>query len=493
MEKRQVCIIAGAGPAGLTAAACLLRHTGVQPIVAEATGAIGGISQTVRHEDLRMDIGGHRFFSRSPWVREFWRELLPYRASEGRPLEKMLRRPRVSRIYFRGHMLPYPLRPSMEILKALGVRDTLRVAGGYIAARLHPRKVRSLEDYYVNCFGRPLYSMFFEGYTRKVWGEHPSALSSQWGSQRVKGLSLSGLVADMWRKFWRRRGNVHTSLIEEFDYPALGPGQLWEKLAGSLEAEGAQIHIQTQVSRVHTHAGKVCGVTLRDAGGERYVECDYFFSSIPVSHLLPMIEGLDIPTDVMDAARSLPYRNFRVLGLLVPKTLLAVPEPKDNWIYIQDERVKLGRLQVFPNWSEHLQPSRPDSLWLGLEYFCSDTDPLWKMDDEAFADIALKELILLGILNEGASVRGLVSKSMRMPRAYPAYSGSYSQMGQIRGVLDSIQGLFCIGRNGQHRYNNMDHSMLTAMEAARCVERGEHDRSRVWDVNTEEDYHEAES
>lgn len=481
-EKQKQVVIAGGGPAGLTAAHLLQGEAQVS--LYEKSEMLGGISRTVAHHGNHIDIGGHRFFSKSSRVNDFWREVMP----------GMLTRPRVSRIYFLRRFFDYPVRLTPATLRRLGFKRTLRAGIGYIKSMLRKRPELSLEDFYINRFGRPLYETFFEGFTEKVWGKHPSQLSADWGAQRVKGLSLWGLVKDFVSKRmpWSSRREVETSLIERFKYPPLGPGQLWETVGAQALEAGAKVELNTGVERIHLERGRVVGVTVRGADGvARRVECDEFISSMPVSELIAALDGIDVPEDVRRVAAALPYRDFITVGLLVNRLKIKSENGRglipDTWIYVQDSDVRLGRIQVFNNWSPRMVADPERHVWLGLEYFCNEGDELWEMTDDEMIQLAAAELAKIGII-DSSEVTDAVR--IRMPKAYPAYFGSYGEFDKVRAFLDTIPNLWCVGRNGQHRYNNMDHSMLTAMEAADRIAAGDTDKAPLWNVNTDAAYHE---
>lgn len=488
-------IIAGAGPAGLTAALELLRQTEIVPEIHEESAFIGGISRTARYKGNRMDIGGHRFFSKEDAVTRWWEEILPLESPDGpdpaRTDEVMLLRPRISRIYFLRKFFDYPVSLKKETLAGMGLWRTLKVGFGYLRARLFKLPETSLENFYINRFGRPLYEMFFEDYTEKVWGIHPSKLGADWGSQRVKGLSITAVLADMLARAMHRQRSaekVQTSLIEQFVYPKFGPGQLWEKVADKVREGGGSIALESCVKRINVRGNRVVSVVVAAADGtERERPCDWFLSSMPVKDLVAALRGIDIPSGVAAAAAALPYRDFITVGLCLDKTKV-LRELPDTWIYIQERDVRLGRLQVFNNWSPYLVADAEHTLWMGLEYFCTEGDALWEMSDADFIAMATAELEKIGLVESGA-VRDACRLKVR--KAYPAYYGSYAQMEEIRNFLDSIENLWCIGRNGQHRYNNMDHSMMTAMECVRSIREGLADKSAVWNVNTDEAYHES--
>lgn len=503
-------VIIGAGPAGLTAAHELLEKSSDWKItILEESDVIGGISRTVVHGANRIDIGGHRFFSKSKEVNDLWAKLMPVQGAPskddlllsrecrtefgGPDPEKedrvMLRRHRVSRIYYLRHFFDYPISIKPATFIAMGLVRTWKAGWSYIYSAFFKRQEKSLEDFYINRFGRVLYSMFFEDYTEKLWGVHPSKISPEWGAQRVKGLSLWKALVNI---FIPKGGKKETSLIEEFIYPKKGPGQLWEMLAADLQSRGVGLKMNAKVVSLAVVEGRVSSVTL--ASGET-ITCDAVFSSMPVKDLVAAI-GAAAPRNVSEIAAELPYRDFITVGLLVDKLAIKnktklktvnniVP---DTWIYVQERDVRMGRIQIFNNWSPYMVDDVEKHVWIGLEYFCTEGDAFWTMDDKKFTDMAIKELRQIGVLGEDEPVRDSVR--IKIKKAYPAYFGSYSEFDKVRAYLDTVSNLYCIGRNGQHRYNNMDHSMLCGIEAARALVNGS-DKIDVWNVNTEEEYHES--
>ncbi len=502
-------IVIGAGPAGLTAAYELRRRSNDwRIIVLEESAEIGGISRTVVHDGCRIDIGGHRFFSQSSRINEIWDQVMPLqgkpakddiildracRLSPGGPDPEtedvvMLSRHRVSRIYYLRHFFDYPISVKPATFLSMGFVRTAKAGCSYLYSAFFKRPERSLEDFYINRFGKVLYSMFFEDYTRKIWGVQPSEISPEWGAQRVKGLSLGKALLSV---FIPQREQRETSLIEEFSYPKRGPGQFWETLAARLQDEGVEIRMNACVTGVETNREKVSAVVLSD--GSR-ISCDAVFSSMPVKDLVAAFEA--VPDDVAHIAANLPYRDFITVGLLVDKLAIKnttrsktirdiVP---DTWIYVQERDVRMGRIQIFNNWSPYMVDDVTKHVWIGLEYFCTEGDELWTMSDTAFVGMATEELRKIGVLDEKEPVHKSIR--IKVKKAYPAYFGTYAEFGKVREWLDGFPNLYCIGRNGQHRYNNMDHSMMCGIEAVRAL-LGETDRHSVWNVNTEKDYHEA--
>ena len=502
-------VVIGAGPAGLTAAHELIKHsTEWNVVVLEETSYIGGISRTAVCGDCRIDIGGHRFFSKSKEVNDLWAEIMPIQGKpskddillsrkchveQGGPDPEnvdrvMLRRHRVSRIYYLRHFFNYPISIKLATFLAMGFVRTWKAGWSYLYSAFFKRKEKSLEDFYINRFGKVLYQMFFEDYTEKLWGIHPSKIDPSWGAQRVKGLSLWKALLNI---FIPKGGKKETSLIEEFIYPKRGPGQLWETLADFLRNEGGEIRLNARVVALEGTDNCVKAVKLED--GSR-IECDAVFSSMPVKDLVAAMASA--PEPVARIAAELPYRDFITVGLLVDRLKIRngtklktindiVP---DTWIYVQERDVRMGRIQIFNNWSPYMVDDVTKHVWVGLEYFCTEGDWMWKMDDEEFIELATRELCQIGVLDENEPIRKSIR--IKVKKAYPAYFGSYSEFGTVRKWLDGFTNLYCIGRNGQHRYNNMDHSMLCGIEAVRSLLNGT-DKTAVWNVNTEEEYHEG--
>ena len=509
-------VILGAGPAGLTAAYLLLKETGIRPLVLEQEAQVGGLSRTVVFQGNRMDLGGHRFFSKDGDVLALWQALMPL---QGRPAwddlrlsrqalldtqgpdpevqdRVMLRRRRVSRIFYLRRFFDYPITMKPRTFASLGLGRTVMAGAGYLYSAARKRPEHTLEDFMINRFGAPLYHMFFEDYTFKLWGRHPSQIDASWGAQRIRGLNLLKTLRNMVQKaLGQKTKEVETSLIEEFLYPKLGPGQLWETMAGEIEAMGGVILTNTQVTGLLAQGGRVTRVLARREGREEAFDADYVLSSIPVKDLMAAISPPP-PPEVASIARELPYRDFITVGLLVRELKLTnrtrIPtlhgRVPDCWIYIQERNVRMGRLQIFNNWSPYLVKDPENTMFLGLEYFCNEGDDLWSKSTQDMVAYAVEELRGMGILDPDKVLDGT---SLRVPKAYPAYFGSYADFGKVRAWLDGFDNLFCIGRNGQHRYNNMDHSMVCAMRAVEALKTGSRDKSPVWEVNTEESYHEA--
>ncbi len=519
---QKIALIIGAGPAGLTAALDFLRKSDIRPVVLEASQEIGGISRTIRYKGNRMDIGGHRFFSKSDRVMQWWMDLLPpvtddashtkisYRnkhltldptgtQATGDPDLVMLVRPRKSRIYFLRRFFEYPITLTGSTLRNMGLTRTAKVGTSYLLTKVNQRKPeKSLEDFLINRFGRQLYLTFFKSYTEKVWGVRCDQISAEWGAQRIKGLSLSSAVAHFAKKALRiaqpKSGDIaqkgtETSLIEQFLYPKYGPGQLWEHVADLVKGKGGEVLLGWRVKNIETDGNRVVAVEAVHANGERRrFTGDYFFSTMPVREL---VNGIDqpVPENVREVSDGLMYRDFVTVGLLVNK--LAVTEPdgsplKDTWIYIQEPDVLLGRLQIFNNWSPYMVAD-PSKVWIGLEYFCYDTDELWRMPDDKLLQFAIGEVEKIGILHAADVLDGHV---VRVPKTYPAYFGTYDRFDEIRRYFDHYENLFLVGRNGMHKYNNQDHSMLTAMTAVDNIIAGNMDKSSLWEINTEQEYHE---
>jgi protoporphyrinogen oxidase len=510
-------LIIGAGPAGLTAAYELLKKSNeYEVVILEESDTFGGISRTVCHNGNRMDMGGHRFFSKIPEVNKWWDEMLPMQGKPAYddilldrsvPLEKtgpdpekedrvMLTRHRVSRIFFDDKFYDYPVSLKKETLKNMGFLTTMQVGFSYLAATIRKRPDDNLENFYINRFGKKLYSMFFEYYTENLWGRHPREIDASWGSQRVKGLSVVAILKDIFGKaFNKKNRKVETSLIEEFKYPKLGPGQLWEVTATEVEKLGGTIIKNARVTKLHKNANNIMtGLTYEKEGKEVSLEGDYIISSMPIKDL---IKGMnDVPKRPREIALGLPYRDYMTLGVLVPRIKLKnkttfktvgniVP---DCWVYVQDRRVKMGRFQVYNNWSPYMVKDLEHTVWIGLEYFVNEGDEFWNMSEKEFSDFGTNEMVKMGLIESTDLV--LDTHMEKVKKAYPAYFDTYENIDELIAYLNTIDNLYCVGRNGQHRYNNIDHSMVTSFETVKNILSGSKDKSNIWSVNTEQEYHE---
>lgn len=524
-------IIIGAGPAGLTAAYEILTKTNLRPVILEATNEIGGISKTVKYHGNRMDLGGHRFFSKSDTVMNFWKQIMPLQGAPSKddillnrevPLEEsgpdpqnedrvMLVRHRVSRIFYLRKFFDYPISMKPATFINMGLFRTVYAGMGYLWSVVFKRREETLRDFMINRFGVPLYKMFFEDYTRKVWGRDPKDISASWGKQRIKGISLTRALLAALKKIGGKNSSdiaqkeVETSLIEQFIYPKKGPGQLWETVAEDVIKMAKEkfgndyqaLRMNSPVSNLHIQNNTVHSVSvLHEDGLSEEFSAQNVISSMPIKDLVGGITGEAVPENAAQIAKELPYRDFITVGLLLKKLNIKnstniktvgniVP---DCWIYIQERDVKLGRLQIFNNWSPYMTEDLENTVWIGLEYFCNEGDSLWNMSDETFIDFAVDELVHIGVIDKDAV---LDSVRVKVKKAYPAYFGSYEQFDVVQKYLDSITNLYCVGRNGQHRYNNMDHSMLCAMEAVKLISEGSQDKSSLWKVNAEQEYHES--
>lgn len=522
MEKKDVIII-GAGPAGLTMAYELLKDKKEEykVTILEESQDIGGISKTVKYNDNRMDIGGHRFFSKDERVMNFWKELMPIQGINSFDDEKlgrekplveggpnpntednvMLVRHRVSRIYYLKKFFDYPITMKMETLKNMGFIRTIKAGFSYLKSVFFKKEETSLENFYINRFGKVLYSMFFEKYTEKLWGRHPSEISADWGAQRVKGISITAIIKDMFKKAFGKKGdnsNVETSLIEQFWYPKYGPGQLWETLAQKSQDEGAILKKGYKVEKINFKEGKIVSLECDANGTKEIITGDLFVSTMPLNDLVAGFTGIDVPNEIKDIAKGLPFRDFITVGLLVDKLNLEnktdiktlgniVP---DCWIYVQEPEVKMCRIQIFNNWSPYLVKNPEDKVWIGLEYTCQEGDKYWNMSDEEFINFAIDELVSMNIITK-EQVED--SHREKIKKAYPAYFDTYKDIDKLINYLNTIDNLYCIGRNGQHRYNNMDHSMVTAIEAAKNIKEGVSLRDNIWNVNADKEYHEEKA
>ncbi len=507
-------VIIGAGPAGLTAAYELTHGecAGKYDVtVLECSSDIGGISKTVRHNGNRMDIGGHRFFSKDDEIMDWWAKMMPLQGSPSFDDEKlgrdkplaangpdpekddrvMLVRERVSRIYYLEKFFDYPISMKMQTFKNMGLLRTVKAGCSYLWSAVFKKEENCLENFYINRFGKVLYSMFFEGYTEKLWGRHPSEISASWGAQRVKGLSIRALIKDMFKKAFGKKseGEVETSLIEQYWYPKFGPGQLWEAVADDVKTAGGNVVMNACVDHIDREDDRISAVY---ANGVKY-DADEFISSMPLSELVLSMD--DIPDNVAEVAKGLPFRDFVTVGLLVNKLNLKneteiktlgniVP---DCWIYVQETNVKLGRIQIFNNWSPYMVKDPENTVWIGLEYFCTEGDDFWNMSDEDCIKFASAELEKMGVIKRSDI---LDSHREKVKKAYPAYFDTYDRIDEVIDWVDRFDNLYCVGRNGQHRYNNMDHSMATSLRAVECIVGKSTDKKAIWSVNTEQSYHE---
>jgi protoporphyrinogen oxidase len=524
-SQKKIAIIAGAGPAGLTAALELLRQSDITPVVFEADTQVGGISKTINYRGNRMDLGGHRFFSKSDWVMRWWQEILPVAQGElsesgslrisyqgeSRKLTPdriapdnfhavMLTRRRLSRIFYRRRFFDYPLSLNAGTLQSLGITEALKIAVSYGKARLRRRSPESsLEDFLINRFGDRLYKTFFKGYTEKVWGVSCGEISADWGAQRIKGLSIAKALSHTLRKFFKfddaAQRHTETSLIERFLYPKFGPGQMWEEVARRVSDQGGQLHLRHRIAGIEQAAGKVTAVSVVDESTQqiRRVACDHFISTIPVAELVTFLQPADL--QVRRIASGLPYRDFMTVGLLLRRMKPTADArdkrqangmPPDNWIYVQETDVRIGRIQVFNNWSPAMVAD-PSTIWLGLEYFCNQDDDLWSMNDGRFVDFAVSELEKIGLIDREDVIDGNL---VRVAKAYPAYFGAYGEFDRVKAYLDQIGNLYPIGRNGMHRYNNQDHSMLTAKSAVNSIVNHGCSKEDIWRINADDEYHE---
>jgi protoporphyrinogen oxidase len=518
---RKLALIIGGGPAGLTAALELLERSDFRVIVLQRDGHLGGIARTVQFKGNRLDVGGHRFFSKSDRVMDWWLRMIPLQSTPN-PVEVtyqrstrlvasnptdspsedsdrvMLVRRRKSRVLFLRQFFEYPIALSQTTLWKLGPSRTARILISYLRAFLRPIKPeKNLEEFFINRFGRELYQTFFKSYTEKVWGIACREINAEWGRQRIKGLSIANLLRKFVPRLRRPKNDdlsqkdLETSLIERFLYPKLGPGQLWEEVGRKIVERGGEIRFHHEVDQVSIEGNQIQWIEAVDRSTGRRVrlEGDYIFSTMAVQDWVRSVVPSP-PAEVMEVSEGLIYRDFITVGLLVSQ--LRDPSNQkhasvtfeDNWIYVQESDVQLGRIQIFNNWSPSMVVDQ-DQVWLGLEYFCFEHDPLWQLDDQRMIDFAVAELVQLGLIKPSDFRDGTV---IRERKAYPAYYGSYDRFSVIRDWMNGLGNFFPIGRNGMHRYNNQDHSMLTAMVAVDNILEGRSDKSNLWEVNTEQDY-----
>ena len=536
LNSKKKAIIFGAGAAGLTSAYELLDKTTIKPVVYEKSSDIGGLSKTVNYKGNRIDIGGHRFFSKSSKIMEWWCNILPLQGSLTRediilkrdvPVshefkyrkikdtkiviksppdpEKedrvMLYRNRISRILFLRKFYDYPVSIKLQTIKNLGFIKTIKIIWSYLLVQIFPKKeLKSLEDFFISRFGNELYRVFFKDYTEKVWGVSCRVINANWGIQRVKGLSVSKSITHATKNRFMKTNtisqkNTETSLIGRFLYPKFGPGQMWETVAEIISTEGGTIKINHEITNILLEGNRVKSVQIRDNTSGKITEekADYFFSSMPIKDLINRIEPSP-DENIKNIASNLVYRDFIIAGILLSELKVKnttkirtvnniIP---DNWIYIQEKDVHLGRIQVFNNWSPYMA-AHENTIWVGAEYFCTEGDELWSLPDNDFLQLAMKELEKIDFIDTNSVKDGCV---IRVPKAYPSYIGSYERISEVIAYLNTIENLFLIGRNGMHRYNNQDHSMMSAMAAVENVMKGITRKDNLWKINVEEEYHE---
>jgi len=524
VKKKKTAVIIGAGPAGLTAAYEFLTRSDVQPVVLEKSTYMGGISRTVNYKGNRMDLGPHRFFSKSDRVMDWWlqhlsmaqpeagQQTITYHnqsrevpAGHAAPAaagsdEVMLLCQRKTRIYYLRKFFTYPIQLSLRTLRNLGITRSLRIIFSYLRSVMFPPKVvETLEQFLIERFGRELYLTFFKSYTEKVWGVPCDQISAEWGAQRIKGLSIKKAIAHFVKQIFKKSDSVaqkgtETSLIEQFLYPKLGAGQMWETVAKKVLQMGGEIISGFDVRHLHCAEGRIVSVAGVDQSGEwREIPGDFFFSTMPVKELITALDA-EVPENVKEVSQGLLYRDFITVGLLLNKLKITSEEKgrklvDDSWIYIQEPEVIAGRLQVYNNWGPGMVAD-PEKVWIGVEYFCYESDDLWKLPDAEMAEFARQELAKIGIID---AEDVLDSTVLRMPKTYPAYFGTYSRFNEVREYIDGFENLFLVGRNGMHKYNNQDHSMLTAMVAVDKIVAGDLDKEEIWQVNTEMEYHETKT
>lgn len=525
-KNQKTAIIIGAGPAGLTAAYELIDKTDIKPVIYEKSKYTGGISKTINYKGNRIDIGGHRFFSKSEKIMDWWMNILPLQEAPARDdiilgreiycdhIKKqrftkpdpektdkvLLIRNRLSRILFEKKFYDYPISLNINTFSNLGIKKTLKIGSSYVKTLFNQIKPeKSLEDFFINRFGVELYNTFFRDYSKKVWGVTCGEISAEWGSQRIKRLSITKTITYAIKNLKKDNSlaqkNVETSLIGQFLYPKYGPGQLWEEVANRVLEKGGEIFYDRQVVGMNSNNYHLDTITVEDCstGELSKIKGDYFISSMPVKDLINSFEN-ELPSEVYDVAQGLMYRDFITVGLLLNELKIKdngrtktinnlIP---DNWIYIQEGNVKVGRLQIFNNWSPYLV--KDDSkVWIGLEYFCNEGDEMWTMSKEDFANFAIEELEKIDIIDSAEVIDSVVIKVVK---TYPTYFGTYNRFESIKNFVDNFENLFLIGRNGMHRYNNMDHSMLTAMAAVDNIKNDIVSKENIWSINAEEEYHE---
>ncbi len=493
-KQKKTAIIIGAGPGGLTAAYELTQHSTIQPLIFEASEHIGGISRTVDFKGNKLDIGGHRFFSKSDSINAWWENMLPSEDKEKVNPEQiddvMLIKQRLSRILFLSKLFIYPIQLRMETFTNLGLFRTFKIAASYIKTRLSGKnKIKTLEDLFIHRFGKELYQTFFKSYTEKVWGVSCREIKPEWGSQRIKNLSVAKTILHALKENFLTlsstlQKSMETSLISQFRYPKYGPGQLWELTAKRIEEAGGEIKLGQKVVALQPLKDSTFTVTVENqqTGERKQIQGNYVISTMPIQELIQALDT-DVPDDVQKVANGLIYRDFIIIGLLSKELKKLMP---DQWVYIQEPHIRMGRLQLFNNWSPYLTRDK-GNIWIGAEYFCTEGDIMWELADHELIAMAVDELAQMEFLDKFNIIDAIV---VRQPKAYPAYFGTYDHFPVIREYLDSFANLFLIGRNGTHRYNNMDHSMMSAMLAVENIVNGIESKDNIWEINAQDELHE---
>lgn len=514
-------VIIGAGPAGITAAYEFSKHPNFETELFEKADFIGGISATLDFDGNKVDLGPHRYYTKSDRVQKLWETVLPLQGKptvddveleHNLPFSKLadapdpekndnvfLHRPRLTRIYYRKRFFDYPVKLSLNTIKGLGFINMVKIGLTYGTSLFFKRKETNLENFFINRFGTHLYKTFFKDYTEKLWGNKCSDISAEWGAQRVKGISVVVILREILGKIFLRNKfkTKQTTLIESFYYPKLGSGQMYERMAEISKANGAKISLSSDVEKIIMKNGRIDSVVVNTDGVKHEVKGDNFISSMPLRELIEKMD-CDVPQDVKEVAQGLPYRNVRLAAFLLKKLKIKnttkiktyndlVP---DVWIYIQEKNVKAGRMEIMNNFSPYVVKDNKNTVCLTVEYFCSDTDDLWTMSEEKFLQLALNELVQMDIAEKDQFIS---QKSFKIAKAYPAYFGSYQHFNIVKEFIDSIPNLYVIGRNGMHKYNNMDHSVLTALETVDCITGKTTDKTAVWNINTEQIYHEEKT
>ena len=484
-------------------------------VIIEKGKQVGGISKTIDYDGNKMDLGGHRFFTKDERVSNIWKELLPiqgfgsyddlklnsnkkYFVGGPNPEKEdkvFLIRNRGSRIYYNKKFFDYPVKLNFNTVKNLGFMETTKSGFSYLKTLFVKKEEFNLENFYINRFGKKLYSVFFEGYTEKLWGRNPKEIDSSWGAQRVKGLSIREVIKDFVCSSFKIKNNTkQVSLIDKFYYPKYGPGQMYEEMANKIKGFGGKILLNTSVVNINCKNNKINSIVVESKGKKNVIKGDIFISSMPIKDLIIAIDN--VPKNVYDIAFNLPYRSFVTIGVIFDKlsiknktkieTLNSIIP--DTWIYVQSKEVKLGRIQVFNNWSPYLLKDVENTISLGLEYFCDENDDFWNLSDEELKNRALKELSEMKIIDNDSKL--LNYHVERVEKAYPAYFDSYVNFDKVKKYLNKYINLYCIGRNGQHRYNNMDHSMLCGIICIDNILKGKKNKENIWNVNCDKEYHE---
>lgn len=476
-KNKKIALIFGAGPAGLTAAYELIQHSNIKPIIVEKRDVVGGMCFSKKDNGYIMDVGGHRYFTKFEDVKKWWLQFLPMQTNPKQD-DVFLCRNRISRIYFLRKLFDYPVSINFQTIKGLGFIRMIKIFFSYMKCKIFKIKPeKSAEDFLINTFGKELYETFFKDYTEKLWGVNCTDISSEWGRERIKGISIKETILSIIKNVFCKK-----SKEDLFLYPKFGPGQIWEEVAKQIIKAGGEILFNSEVVKIKTDKNKVSSVIISSQTGQKELIADYFISSLPIKNLINMLDN--IPDKIKDISNGLVYRNFRASGVLIDKMKLKDKDNKkmlsDTWVYIQEKDVYMGRMQIYNNWSPYMLKDK-NKVWLGFEYFMGDNDKIWKMSDQDFEKLTVQEADKIGIIDKNDVLRTI---SHKFEKAYPAYFGSYDRFDELRSFTDNFDNLYLIGRAGMHKYINIDHVILSGMAVVQNIIHNIPNKDNIWNIDT---------